>query len=29
VVAGCRGTNVPLEKLYDQILEKGRAKFGV
>lgn len=27
VVAGCRGTNVALEKLYDQLLEKGRAKF--
>ena len=25
VVAGCRGTNVPLERLYDQVLEKGRA----
>jgi (p)ppGpp synthase/HD superfamily hydrolase len=27
VVAGVRGTNVALEKLYDQVLEKGRAKF--
>ena len=27
VVAGCRGTNAALEKLYDQLLEKGRAKF--
>jgi guanosine-3',5'-bis(diphosphate) 3'-pyrophosphohydrolase len=25
VVAGCRGTNAPLETLYDQLLEKGRA----
>ena len=28
VVAGCRGTNPPLEKLYDQVSEKGRVKFG-
>jgi guanosine-3',5'-bis(diphosphate) 3'-pyrophosphohydrolase len=28
VVAGCRGTNVALDKLYDQVIEKGRAKFG-
>jgi (p)ppGpp synthase/HD superfamily hydrolase len=28
VVAGCRGTSLPLEKLYDQVLEKGRARFG-
>ena len=27
VVAGCRETNVPLEKLYDEVLERGRAKF--
>jgi (p)ppGpp synthase/HD superfamily hydrolase len=27
VVAGCRGTNVPLEKLYDEELKRGRAKF--
>ena len=27
VVAGCRGTNAPLEKLYDEVLERGRAKF--
>ena len=27
VVAGCRGTNGPLEKLYDDVLERGRAKF--
>ena len=25
VVAGCRGANVPLERLYDQVLRKGRA----
>ena len=25
VVAGCRGTNAALEKLYDQLLEKGKA----
>jgi guanosine-3',5'-bis(diphosphate) 3'-pyrophosphohydrolase len=29
VVAGCRGTNPGLEKLYDEVLEKGRVKFGV
>jgi len=28
VVAGCRGTNVPLEMRYDEVLERGRAKFG-
>jgi guanosine-3',5'-bis(diphosphate) 3'-pyrophosphohydrolase len=28
VVAGCRGTNGALEKLYDQVLAKGRGKFG-
>jgi (p)ppGpp synthase/HD superfamily hydrolase len=27
VVAGCRGTNAPLEKLYDEELKRGRAKF--
>ena len=27
VVAGCRGTNAPLEKLYDEVLKRGRAKF--
>jgi guanosine-3',5'-bis(diphosphate) 3'-pyrophosphohydrolase len=27
VVAGCRGTNVPLERLYDEVLRKGRSKF--
>jgi (p)ppGpp synthase/HD superfamily hydrolase len=27
VVAGVRGTNVALEKLYDQLLEMGRVKF--
>ena len=27
VVAGCRGTNGPLEKLYDKVLKRGRAKF--
>jgi (p)ppGpp synthase/HD superfamily hydrolase len=27
VVAGCRGTNAPLEKLYDDVLKRGRAKF--
>jgi guanosine-3',5'-bis(diphosphate) 3'-pyrophosphohydrolase len=27
VVAGCRGTNVPLQRLYDHVLEKGRAKL--
>ena len=27
VVAGCRGANAPLEKLYDQTLEKGRVRF--
>ena len=26
VVAGCRGTNGPLEKLYDEVLKRGRAK---
>ncbi len=29
VVAGCRGTNDGLEKLYDEVLKKGRMKFGV
>ena len=29
VVAGCRGTNDGLEKLYDEVLKKGRVKFGV
>jgi (p)ppGpp synthase/HD superfamily hydrolase len=28
VVGGCRGTNEPLEKLYDEVLEQGRAKLG-
>jgi guanosine-3',5'-bis(diphosphate) 3'-pyrophosphohydrolase len=28
VVAGCRGTNTALEKLYDQVIEKGRVKLG-
>ncbi len=27
VVAGCRGANAPLEKLYDEVLKRGRAKF--
>jgi len=27
VVAGCRGTNAPLEKLYDEVLRKGRQKL--
>jgi (p)ppGpp synthase/HD superfamily hydrolase len=27
VVAGCRGTNGPLEKLYDEVLKKGRARL--
>jgi len=27
VVAGCRGTNAPLEKLYDEVLKRGRAKL--
>jgi (p)ppGpp synthase/HD superfamily hydrolase len=27
VVAGCRGTNAPLEQLYNEVLERGRAKF--
>ena len=27
VVAGCRGTNAPLEKRYDKVLKRGRAKF--
>ena len=27
VVAGCRGTNAPLEKLYDDVLKRGRATF--
>ena len=27
VVAGCRGANVPLERLYDQVIRKGRAKL--
>ena len=29
VVAGCRGTNDALERLYDDVLKKGRVKFGV
>jgi guanosine-3',5'-bis(diphosphate) 3'-pyrophosphohydrolase len=29
VVAGCRGTNDPLERLYDDVLQKGRLKLGV
>ena len=28
VVAGCRGTNAPLERRYDEVLKKGRTKFG-
>jgi len=28
-VAGCRGTNDPLERLYDDVLRKGRLKLGV
>src|SRR5580765_8129702 len=28
VVAGCRGANPSLEKRYDEVLERGRAKFG-
>jgi len=28
VVAGCRETNAPLEKLYGEVLKRGRAKFG-
>lgn len=27
VVAGCRGTNAPLEKFYDEVLARARAKF--
>ena len=27
VVAGCRGTNAPLEKLYDEVLKRGWSKF--
>jgi (p)ppGpp synthase/HD superfamily hydrolase len=27
VVAGCRGTSVPLEQLYDEVLKKGRASL--
>lgn len=27
VVAGCRGTNARLEKRYDEVLKRGRAKF--
>ena len=27
VVAGCRGTNAPLEKFYDEVLKQGRVKF--
>ena len=27
VVAGCRGTNDPLERHYDEVLKKGRAAF--
>jgi len=29
VVAGCRGTNGPLEKFYDEVLKKGRLKLGL
>ena len=29
VVAGCRGTNDALEKLYDEVLRRGRVKLGV
>jgi len=29
VVAGCRGTNGPLERLYDDVLRKGRLTLGV
>ena len=29
VVAGCRGTNVALERLYDEVLQKGRVMLGV
>jgi guanosine-3',5'-bis(diphosphate) 3'-pyrophosphohydrolase len=29
VVAGCRGTNDPLERLYDDVLRKGRLTLGV
>jgi guanosine-3',5'-bis(diphosphate) 3'-pyrophosphohydrolase len=28
VVAGCRGTNDPLERLYDEVLKQGRVKLG-
>ncbi len=28
VIAGCRGTNEPLERLYDDVLRKGRIKLG-
>ena len=28
VVAGCRGTNGPLERLYDDVLDQGRVKLG-
>jgi hypothetical protein len=29
VIAGCRGTNEALERLYDQVLEDGRAKLAL
>jgi (p)ppGpp synthase/HD superfamily hydrolase len=29
VVAGCRGANDALERLYDEVLKRGRLKFGV
>jgi guanosine-3',5'-bis(diphosphate) 3'-pyrophosphohydrolase len=29
VVRGCRGTNDALEELYDEVLKKGRVRFGV
>ena len=28
VIAGCRGTNIRLEALYDQALAEGRRKLG-
>jgi len=27
VVAGCRGTNAPLERTFDELVERGRARF--
>jgi guanosine-3',5'-bis(diphosphate) 3'-pyrophosphohydrolase len=27
VVAGCRGANASLERLYDEVLEKGRKRL--